>query len=72
MLKVVSNTTPLISLLKLGRLDVLMELYQEILIPIAVFEEIEAGKNKSFYRNLSNIDWLKLLKLKTKMQEGIF
>lgn len=40
MLKVVSNTTPLISLLKLGRLDVLMELYQEILIPTAVFEEI--------------------------------
>lgn len=66
MLKVVSNTTPLISLLKLGRLDVLMELYQEILIPIAVFEEIEAGKNKSFYRNLSNIDWVKIIKIENE------
>lgn len=66
MLKVVSNTTPLISLLKLGRLDVLMELYQEILIPIAVFEEIEAGKNKSFYRNLSNIDWINIIKIENE------
>lgn len=66
MLKVVSNTTPLISLLKLGRLDVLMELYQEILIPTAVFEEIEAGKNKSFYRNLSNIDWVKIIKIENE------
>lgn len=66
MLKVVSNTTPLISLLKLGRLDVLMELYQEILIPTAVFEEIEVGKNKSFYRNLSNIDWVKIIKIENE------
>ena len=66
MLKVVSNTTPLISLLKLGRLDVLMELYQEILIPTAVFEEIEVGKNKSFYRNLSNIDWINIIKIENE------
>ena len=66
MLKVVSNTTPLISLLKLGRLDVLMELYQEILIPTGVYEEIEAGKNKSFYRNLSKIDWVKIIKIENE------
>jgi predicted nucleic acid-binding protein len=45
MLKVVSNTTPLISLLKLNRLEILKTLYNEIIIPTAVFQEIENGKN---------------------------
>ena len=44
MLKIVSDTTPLISLLKLDRLDILKELYGEISIPNAVYQEIESGK----------------------------
>ena len=43
--KVVSNTTPLISLLKLNRLEILKALYNDIIIPTAVFQEIENGKN---------------------------
>ncbi len=31
--KVVSNTTPIIALLKIGKLDLLKDLYQEIYIP---------------------------------------
>jgi len=42
--KVVSNTTPIISLLKIVKLDILKTLFSEIYIPRAVFEEIEAGK----------------------------
>jgi|GEM_PF-3028571 predicted nucleic acid-binding protein len=53
MLKVVSNTTPLLSLLKIDKLDILRALYGEIYIPKGVFDEIEAGKNKGFYRDLS-------------------
>lgn len=37
---VVSDTTPLISLMKAGILDVLRSLYDEILIPEAVFNEL--------------------------------
>lgn len=44
MLKVVSNTTPIISLLKINQLGLLQQLYQQIQIPYAVFHEIEAGK----------------------------
>lgn len=44
MRKIVSNTTPIISLLKISRLSVLQELYGEIFVPHAVFEEIEAGE----------------------------
>ena len=53
MLKVVSNTTPIIFLLKLNQLDLLRQLYTQIYIPIAVYDEIEAGKAKGFYKDLS-------------------
>lgn len=45
--KVVSNTTPIISLLKLNRLDLFQQLHGQINIPIAVYNEIEAGKTKT-------------------------
>jgi uncharacterized protein len=66
MLKVVSNTTPIISLLKLAKLDLLKNLYNEISIPFAVFQEIEAGKNKAYYQDLSKIDWIKIVAIKDK------
>ena len=55
---VISDTTPLISLLKIGRLDLLKELFNEIYIPKAVYDELicnelyideaKAIKNSSF------------------------
>lgn len=38
---VVSDTTPLISLLKIERLDLLKKLFENVLIPQAVYEEHE-------------------------------
>ncbi|WP_372948782.1 DUF3368 domain-containing protein [Mariniphaga sp.] len=61
--KIVSNTTPIISLLKLSQLNILKELYSEILIPYAVFQEIEDGKNKRYYQDLSKIDWIKIVEI---------
>jgi uncharacterized protein len=60
MLKVVSNTTPIISLLKLSMLDILKDLYGKIVIPKAVYKEIEYGKDKVYYQNLLNIDWIEI------------
>ena len=37
---VVSDTTPLISLMKIDRLSLVRDLFGEILIPRAVFEEL--------------------------------
>ena len=56
--KVVSNTTPIISLLKLSSLDILRELYGNVFIPVAVYNEIDAGKHKSYYKDLSKLDWV--------------
>lgn len=41
--RVVSNTTPIIALSVVGRLNLLRDLYAEVLIPPAVYDEIMAG-----------------------------
>lgn len=64
--KVVSNTTPIISLLKLSRLDILKELYANISIPLAVYQEIEAGKNKSYYQDLTKLSWLSIVEIQDR------
>lgn len=64
MRKVVSNTTPLLSLLKIDKLDLLRELYGEVIIPTAVYDEIEAGKEGPYYTDLASIQWIKIQALK--------
>lgn len=58
MRKIISNTTPILSLLKINKLHLLRELYGKIIIPNAVFQEIEKGKDKLFYKNLALLDWI--------------
>lgn len=72
MLKVVSNTTPIISLLKIGKLQILKDLYDEIFIPQEVFNEIEAGRNKEFYTDLSKIEWIKIEKIQNEKSLSYF
>jgi len=72
MLKVVSNTTPIISLLKLDLLDILPQLYGRVHIPVAVFNEIEAGKTKGFYKDLSGFDWIEITEINDKQSVRYF
>lgn len=72
MLKVVSNTTPILSLLKIGKLEILKNLYGKIYVPKEVFNEIEAGKNKAFYEDLSKIDWIAIEEIKNKKAINYF
>ncbi len=48
---VVSDTTPLISLLKINRLDLLEKLFGEVFIPQAVFNELAAYEEKTLTSN---------------------
>ena len=48
---IVSDTTPIISLMKVGRLDLLHQLYGEICIPEAVYNELTAS---SAFRSEAN------------------
>lgn len=53
-MKTVSNTTPIISLSSIGKIEILKELFQEIIIPLAVYEEIKAKQSYGFNEVDSN------------------
>jgi predicted nucleic acid-binding protein len=61
MRKVISNTTPILSLLKLEKLDLLEKLYTSIIIPKAVWQEIEIGREGNYYQDLSVLPWIEIL-----------
>ncbi len=59
MRKVVVNTTPLIALAEIGELHLLKDLYDEICIPNAVFDEI---KSEPAYTEVHNATgWIKVV-----------
>ena len=79
---VVSDTTPLISLLKIERLDLLEKLFGNVLIPQAVYEELtvderfkleaEQLKQKEFItvQPVKNPDSVSILKRATGLDQG--
>lgn len=79
---VVSDTTPLISLLKIGRLDLLEKLFGNVLIPQAVYEELtvderfkleaEQLRQKEFItvQTVKNPDSVSILKRATGLDQG--
>lgn len=72
MRRVVSNTTPILALLKIGKLEILQQLYGSIIIPYEVFLEIEAGSSKSSYINLQKLDWIKIERVRNPKSLGFF
>lgn len=66
MRKIISNTTPIITLLSVSSLDLLKDIYGEIILPKGVFEEIEEGKNKQFYEDLTKFNWIKIVDISDK------
>ena len=66
---VVSDTTPLITLMKAEKLDILYRLFGEVIIPEAVFSEVTG--NKSFKAEadiIRNSDYIKVVKVKNGSQ----
>ena len=47
-MKTVSNTTPIISLSSIGKIEILKDIFQEIIIPQAVYDEIKAKKGYGY------------------------
>jgi len=66
---VVSDTTPLITLLKVGRLSILHSLFGEVRIPEAVF--FEAAGNETFKDEadkIRNSEYIKVVKVRDQRQ----
>ncbi|WP_461834793.1 hypothetical protein [Desulfothermus sp.] len=61
-MKVVVNSTPLIALSLVNKLSILKELFDEVIIPCSVFEEITIfGKGKVGSKEVKAADWLTIL-----------
>ena len=58
---VVSNTSPLINLAAVGQLDLLSKLYDKIIIPQAVYDEIIGmGAGQTGAYEVSRLDWIEV------------
>lgn len=68
-MKVVSNTTPLIGLASIGRFDLLRQLFGELIIPQAVFDEtVVVGKKEGgAKREVSSAGWVKVVSIKDQL-----
>ncbi len=69
-MKIVSNTTPIISLASIGKLHILKELFGEIIIPQSVYDEIKA-KESYGYKEVDS-DYIKVQAIKGTKAEIYF
>ncbi len=58
MRRVIVNSTPLIVLSNIGRLELLHELYQEIYIPQAVYREVTEKNDKASLNIQNALNWI--------------
>lgn len=72
MRKIITNTTPILSLLKIDKLDLLKELFGKVTVPNAVYQEIENGRHKPYYQDLKQIDWIKIEHIKNQDSLAFF
>jgi predicted nucleic acid-binding protein len=69
---VIVNNTPLVALWVLGRLDLLRELYDEVLIPQAVYEEFVATERAVRQAALENAPWIKPVSLENSQRARVY
>lgn len=70
---VVSDTTPIISLLKIEKLDLLKDLFNEVEIPSAVFSELTSNLNFSDeIETVKKSSFIKISQVKDKNAVDIF
>ena len=59
---IVSNSTPLIALSRIGRLDVLRDLFEEIMVPSEVYDELVVkGKDRPGSEVIAAAGWIRRL-----------
>lgn len=59
---VISDSSPLIALAAIGRLNVLRVLFDQVVIPETVFDEVsKAGEGRTGAEEITEADWIKVL-----------
>ena len=65
---VVSNSSPLIALAKIGKLYILRELFGEIVIPKAVWNEVVVkGKGKPGAEEVEKAEWIQVREVRDRL-----
>mgnify|MGYP000862518243 CR=1 FL=1 len=72
MRKVIANSTPLIALNKIGKLDLLKEIYKEIIIPYAVYEEVILNSNKASNDFIKESNFFSIKRIKNEEARKLF
>lgn len=68
MQKVVSNSSPIIHLAKIGKLELLKDYFQTIIIPDAVYKEcVIEGLEREEVGLIKRADWFKVVQVKDKI-----
>lgn len=71
--KVIVNSTPIISLCHIGKLDLLKVLYGEVLIPEAVYREINAKPDSVAKAELDkSLDWIRVCKIQNQLAKYLY
>ena len=69
---VVSNTTPILSLYKIGRLGLLERLFGRVFVPAAVYDEISIlGKGKPGYDVIEALDCIQVKQVQNTLAVGL-
>lgn len=71
MLRVIVNSTPLIALCNIGRLDLLQKVYGRIIIPQAVFDEVTEKDDSACRQIKQRPDWIEIEQISDKSQKQI-
>ncbi len=73
MRKVVVNTTPLIALSHVGKLDLLKQLYGEIMIPEAVYKELSVKEDSICKKTVDrSLAWIKVCSISNQMAKAMY
>lgn len=73
MRKVVVNTTPLIALSHVGQLELLKRMYDEIIIPEAVYGELSVKTESVCKKEVDNsLDWIRVERIKNQMAKDMY
>ena len=70
--RVIVNSTPLIILCNIGKLNLLKSLYGEIIIPNAVYEEVTEKQDSACRQIISAGDWIRVEKIKDQTDKRMY
>jgi len=72
MLKAISNTSPLLYLYRIGGMDWLPQLFDEVWTPEAIRSELQAGRSKGYdVPNPDDFSWLNIVNPKSTPSEWL-